>query len=150
MGVLVPETLTAAPGPVHPIPAHHPPDIARANRPVWGSISGIPQGSCVAAVRVTPSQRVSGWCGYCRYPPNTCKTGFEAEPSRRQERFCPPSCWYRVVWFVLLGGVLGALLVPQGRGCVVGVDADGRVGGGGSVCGSGHCWWWCGGFGRVF
>ena len=61
MGVLVPETLTAAPGPVHPIPAHHPPDIARANRPVWGSIAGIPQGSRVQALRVICLVRGFGW-----------------------------------------------------------------------------------------
>ena len=149
MGVLVPETLTAAPGPVHPIPAHHPPDIARANRPVWGSIAGIPQGSRARALRVMPGQEVPRWCGYFRYPPNTCKTGFEDEPIRRQERFCPPSCWYRVVWFVCWEGCLVrcwfrragvVLLVLMLAGGLVGVDrsvAADTAGGGGVVASGG-------------
>ena len=53
-----------------------------------------------------------GGVGYCRYPPNTCKTGFEAEPIRRPAPFLSAVLLVLCGLVRLLGGVLGALLVP--------------------------------------
>ena len=75
MGVLVPQTLTANPRPVHP-PVHAAP--APANKPSRGGIAHIPQGSRSLWFRVVPGHSVPEGAGIAHIRP------IPAIPPRRQ------------------------------------------------------------------